>query len=302
MFPPYDLCNLCGLIKSALIRDKFMKPFAKKSLGQNFLADGNYIEKIIAALSLHPGDTVIEIGAGRGALTEKLLEKAGRVIAVELDKDLLPILEKNFSKHQNFILVNEDALEIDFKIINNSQLIINNSKLVANLPYYISTAILQRLIEQRECFSMLVLMLQKEVVERITAEPGNSERGFLTVLVEAYMQADKLFDVPPDAFRPTPKVWSSVARLVPKSEAEIGIADEKLFRELVSAGFAYKRKTILNNFKNAPPKFKEKIGDAQKFLEKCGINPQRRAETITVEEWKRICSDLSNGANLNIGK
>lgn len=270
------------------------QPFAKKSLGQNFLVDNNYIEKIVSALSLTKEDTVIEIGPGRGALTEKLVEKAGQVIAVEIDNYLVPFLKDKFSQNDNFSVVHEDALEIDFCALvknspkNSEQLIVNSAKLVANLPYYISTAILQRLIEQRECFSALVLMLQREVVDRITAEPGNSERGFLTVLTEAYMQAEKLFDVPPNAFRPAPKVWSSVVRLVPKSEEEAGINDEKSFRELVSAGFAFKRKTILNNFKNAPAKLKEKIGDAQKFLEDSEIDPQRRAETLTCAEWKRL--------------
>jgi 16S rRNA (adenine1518-N6/adenine1519-N6)-dimethyltransferase len=136
----------------------------------------------------------------------------------------------------------------------------------------------------------MILMLQREVVERITAEPGGSERGFLTVLVEAYMSAQKLFDVPPEAFRPAPKVWSAIVRLTPR---EIDIADEKLFRELISAGFAYKRKTILNNFKNAPPKLKERTGDAEKFLEACEIDPRRRAETLTFAEWKRLNDFLS---------
>jgi 16S rRNA (adenine1518-N6/adenine1519-N6)-dimethyltransferase len=265
--------------------------FAKKSLGQNFLVDNNYIEKIITALSLSEKDTVIEIGPGRGALTERLVEKAGKAVAVEIDNYLVPFLEDKFSQNNNFSVVHEDALEIDFRgllnssVENGEQLKVNSVKLVANLPYYISTAILQRLIEQRECFSQMILMLQREVVERITAEPGNSERGFLTVLAEAYMTAQKLFDVPPEAFRPAPKVWSAVVRLEPK---EVDIGDEKLFRALISAGFAYKRKTILNNFKNAPPKLKERTGDVEKFLETSGIDPRRRAETLTFAEWKRL--------------
>jgi 16S rRNA (adenine1518-N6/adenine1519-N6)-dimethyltransferase len=267
--------------------------FAKKSLGQNFLVDGNYIEKVVASLSLNKEDTIIEIGPGRGALTERLVEKAGKVIAVEIDNNLAPFLKEKFLQNENFAMVHDDALQVDFAAIRDTQSQIPSSKLVANLPYYISTAILQRLIEQRECFSQMVLMLQREVVERITAEPANSERGFLTVLVEAYMQADKLFDVPPEAFHPAPKVWSAVARLVPRSEEEIGIADEKLFRELISAGFAYKRKTILNNLKNAPPKLKEKFGDAQKFLEERQIDPKRRAETLTCAEWKRLNDALA---------
>jgi 16S rRNA (adenine1518-N6/adenine1519-N6)-dimethyltransferase len=261
-------------------------PFAKKSLGQNFLVDDNYSEKIITALSLTAEDTVIEIGPGRGALTERLVEKAGRVIAIEVDDDLIPLLREKFSGRENLELVNEDVLRMNFAGIDSA----HRFKLVANLPYYISTAILQRLMEQRECFSELVLMLQREVVDRITAEPGNSERGFLTVLVEAYMHAERLFDVPPEAFHPRPKIWSSVARLEPK---ESDIADETFFRALVSAGFAYKRKTILNNFKNAPPNLRERAGDAQAFLERCEIDPKRRAETLTLAEWKRLNKALS---------
>jgi 16S rRNA (adenine1518-N6/adenine1519-N6)-dimethyltransferase len=263
-----------------------MKPFAKKSLGQNFLVDEKCIENIIDALSLSSEDNVIEIGPGRGALTEKLVESGANVTAIEVDKDLIPVLQNQFSHAQNFTLLNEDALRVDFASVLHSPITTDHYKLVANLPYYISTAILQRLIEQRECFSELVLMLQREVVDRITAEPRNSERGFLTVLVEAYMQTEHLFDVPPNAFRPAPKVWSAVVRLTPKKDVEI--ADEKLFREIIAAGFAYKRKTILNNFKNAPPKLKEKIGDAQQFLEDNEIDPQRRAETLSIEEWKRL--------------
>ena len=266
-----------------------MKPFAKKSLGQNFLVDNNYIEKIIDALSLTNDDTVIEIGPGRGALTERLVESGAKIVAVEIDDHLVPFLKDKFAENDNFSIVHEDALELDLRTL----VEIGCAKLVANLPYYISTAILQRLIEQRECLSEMVLMLQREVVNRITAEPGNSDRGFLTVLVEGYMKGEKLFDVPPSAFRPAPKVWSSIVRLAPKQPEEIGPRDEKLFRRLVSAGFAYKRKTILNNFKSAPPDLKEKMGDANEFLERNEIDPKRRAETLTFAEWKRLNEALS---------
>lgn len=268
------------------------KPFAKKSFGQNFLVDKNYIDKIIRALDPQPDDTVIEIGAGRGALTEKLVESGARVIAIELDRDLIPLLKEKFAENENFSLIEQDALKLDFKETINKQRTTDNeqlTKLVANLPYYISTAILQKLIDERESFSEMILMFQREVVERITAEPGNKERGFLTVLVEAYLEAEKLFDVPPSAFRPAPKVWSAVARLVPKESGEI--EDEKLFREIVSAGFAQRRKTILNNLKNAPANLKEKTGDAENLLNNAAINPQRRAETLTREEWKRILNE-----------
>ena len=261
------------------------KPFAKKSLGQNFLVDQNYIKEIIIALDPQPGETVIEIGPGRGALTRHLVESGAEVVAIELDRDLIPVLQNEFGKNENFRLIEDDALQIDFSKLDAQPSKIKDQsskiKLAANLPYYISTAILQRLIEQRAVFSEFVLMLQREVVDRMTAEPGNSERGFLTVLVEAFCETEKLFDVPPTAFRPAPKIWSAVARLRVKESPEI--EDEALFRNLLSLGFAQKRKTILNNLKGKYPA-------AREVLERSGIEPNRRAETLTLDEWRRLVS------------
>ncbi|HEX8735323.1 MAG TPA: 16S rRNA (adenine(1518)-N(6)/adenine(1519)-N(6))-dimethyltransferase RsmA [Pyrinomonadaceae bacterium] len=274
------------------------KPFAKKSFGQNFLVDKNYIDKIIAALNAQAGDTVIEIGAGRGALTERLVESGARVIAIELDRDLIPLLKEKFAANENFSLIEQDALKLDFKEIIEKQRTKTEgqkTKLVANLPYYISTAILQKLIGERDCFAEMILMFQREVVERITAETGNKERGFLTVLVEAYLETEKLFDVPPSAFRPAPKIWSAVARLTPKESVKI--ENEKLFREIISAGFIQRRKTILNNLKNAPASLKEKIDDAEKLLNNAGIDTNRRAETLTLEEWTRILNEAEARAS-----
>ncbi|MDQ3750226.1 MAG: 16S rRNA (adenine(1518)-N(6)/adenine(1519)-N(6))-dimethyltransferase, partial [Acidobacteriota bacterium] len=185
-----------------------------------------------------------------------------------------------FARKENFKLVECDALEIDFGELLKTKNEKLKSKLVANLPYYISTAILQKLIEQKDCFSELILMFQREVVERITARVGNSERGFLTVMTEAYLTAEKLFDVPPTAFLPAPKVWSSVVRLLPKDEK---VGDINLFREIVSAGFMQKRKTIFNNLKN-------KFGDVENVLQQCQVDSKRRAETLTIEEWKCLAS------------
>lgn len=270
------------------------QPFAKKSFGQNFLADKNYIAKIIEALNPQKDETIVEIGAGRGALTEKLIESGAKIIAIELDRDLIPILTEKFGSYDNFQLVEFDALKIDFAEISKGQRTKDKGlKLVANLPYYISTAILQRLIEQREVFDEMILMFQREVVERISAGVGNSERGFLTVLVEAFLDAKKLFDVPPNAFRPAPKVWSAVARLITKEKNEVFPNNEKLFREILSAAFAQKRKTILNNLKNAPQQLRNRIGNAEKLLEKCRIDSKRRAETLTLEEWKQILKALT---------
>jgi 16S rRNA (adenine1518-N6/adenine1519-N6)-dimethyltransferase len=261
-------------------------PFAKKSFGQNFLVDETYIRKIVEAVAPSGDDLVIEIGPGRGALTQMLLEKAGKVVALELDRDLHPFLTREFGPIENFELIDGDALNFDFAALAAKHS--KKAKIVANLPYNISTAILQRLIDQRQGFSEMVLMFQREVVERITAPPGSGERGFLTVWVEAYLDAEHLFDVPPRAFRPSPKVHSSVARLMPKDEAGIRIGDPRRFRKLVSAGFAQKRKTILNNLKNVA----EMVGDAVALLDSAGIDPKRRAETLTLDEWKCICNRI----------
>lgn len=271
------------------MRNKFpenRKPFAKKSFGQNFLVDENFIDKIIAALNPQPDETIVEIGAGRGALTEKLIGVSGGVFAIELDRDLIPQLRVKFGRFENFQLVEQDALEVDFLEIARREN--HKLKLVANLPYNISTAILQKLIEQRAAFSEMILMFQREVVSRITATAGASERGYLTVLVEAFLRAEKLFDVPPQAFRPAPKIWSSVVRLITKNEDEIAISDEACFKELISLGFSQKRKTILNNLKNLPQNLLSECGGAENLLAECGIDSKRRAETLTFEEWKEI--------------
>jgi 16S rRNA (adenine1518-N6/adenine1519-N6)-dimethyltransferase len=265
---------------------------AKKSLGQNFLVDGRVAARIVGALAPGADETVIEIGPGRGALTGRLLELAGRVVAVEFDRDLIPVLEERFAGRENFRLVHDDALAADF-----CELILpaRASRVVANLPYNISTAILQRLIGQRACLTEFVLMLQREVVERMTAPAGSSERGYLSVLVEATCEAERLFDVAPASFRPVPKVWSTVVRLRPRELPAADVRDEPLFRQLVGAGFAQKRKTILNNLRAAPAALRatiESLGGERPLLEASDLDPSRRAESLTLEEWVRLAETL----------
>lgn len=255
-------------------RDKKIR-FAKKSFGQNFLVDQNYINKIISAINPQNDEQIIEIGSGRGALTEILVDLGVNVFAIEFEREMINVLKEKFVGKENFKLIAEDALKVNYSQISEQN---NEFKLVANLPYNISTAILQKLIEHRQIFSEMVLMFQKEVVERIIAEENSSERGFLSVWAQTFLETEKLFDVPPTAFRPIPKVWSSVVRLIPKKTS---IGNETLFREIISAGFAQRRKTILNNLK-------VKIADADSILNKCGIDPKRRAETLTLEEWMKI--------------
>lgn len=262
-------------------------PPATKRLGQNFLVNQGVVDHIIDALAPQQSETIIEIGPGRGALTARLIDRVGRLIAVEFDRDLIAPLQSAFASKQNFKLIAKDALEVDFCAVIQPA---KEARVVANLPYNISTAILQRMIVQRRCLREMVLMLQREVVDRITASPGSKERGYLSVLVEAYCETEKLFDVAPGSFRPVPKVWSSVLRLRCRPRTDLP-KDEGLFWQLVSAGFAQKRKTILNNLRSAPEELRETItryGGASIILCRAEIDLQRRAETLALDEWVRL--------------
>ena len=264
------------------------KKYAKKSFGQNFLVDQNYIHKIITALNPQPNETIVEIGAGRGALTEKLVESGANVIAIELEREMIAALREKFAGRENFTLVESDALKVNFQDLINAQNQNPQAKLIANLPYYISTAILQNLIVQRENFSEMILMFQREVVERMTAQVGSSERGFLTVLTEAYLETEKLFDVPPNAFRPEPKVWSSIVRLITKKSDSITFENEDLFRQLVSMAFRQKRKTLWNNLKDFEFSHQPANKEWKEIFLQTEISPQRRAESLTISDWKKL--------------
>ncbi|MER3426723.1 MAG: 16S rRNA (adenine(1518)-N(6)/adenine(1519)-N(6))-dimethyltransferase [Pyrinomonas sp.] len=267
---------------------------AKKSLGQHFLTDRKMIARIIEAVNPQSTETIIEIGPGKGALTAPLIERAGRVVAIEFDRELASLLRMRFGAHANFTLVEADALEVDFR-----QLIApgDRARVVANLPYNISTAIIQRLLRQRSSIVEMVLMLQREVVWRILAPPGSSERGYLSVLIEAFCDAEKLFDVAPRAFRPVPKVWSSVVRLRTKREDEAESRDAETLLSIISVGFMQRRKTLLNNFRQATGHIGERIravGGAAALLDAAEINAQRRAESLTLAEWKRLAQALDS--------
>ena len=275
------------------MKDEGVEPYPCKRLGQHFLRDQRTIQRIIDSLAPKPDETIVEIGPGTGALTSVLVEHAGRLIAVEFDNKLTPLLNERFGSLPNFKLLMADALTVDFCA---EILPARSARLVANLPYNISTAILQRLIAQRGCFEEMVLMLQREVVERLLAPPGTTDRGFISVLVEAYCEAEKLFDVAPGAFRPPPKVWSSVMRVKFRPRINTEVVDEGLLWQVVSAGFAQKRKTILNNLRHASGRLQEVLkrnGGASIVLCKANVELQRRAETLTLEEWGKIVQAMS---------
>jgi len=263
-----------------------------KRFGQNFLTDPRIIIRIVEALDPQPDETILEIGPGKGALTAPLLERAGSLVAIEFDQNLIPLLGDKFNGKPTFKLIQDDALAIDFCDAIHPAI---QARVVANLPYNVATAILQRLIEQRHCLTELVVMLQKEVVDRITAPPATAERGYLSVFVQTYCEVEKLFDVAPSSFRPAPKVWSSVIRLTLRSGLAGPVRDEKLLWQVVSAGFAQRRKTMLNNLRNAPNPLQEIVkshGGASIVLCQAEVDLQRRAETLTLEEWARVSKVL----------
>ena len=255
-------------------------PFAKRSLGQNFLTDPKVIRRIVDALDPSGSDIVLEIGPGRGALTGELVDRSARVYALEFDRGMARLLRERFGERPNFTLIEDDALHIDFGSIEPDDA---KLRLIANLPYNISTAILQRLFDYTHAFQDCVLMFQREVADRIMAKPGTKDRGYLTVLVETHFKVERLFDVAPEAFRPAPKVWSTVVRLVPKEEL---IPEPAAFQSLVAASFAQKRKTILNNLKTKYP-------DAEHMLLRAGVDTSRRAETLSLDEWRCLAGVIA---------
>jgi 16S rRNA (adenine1518-N6/adenine1519-N6)-dimethyltransferase len=255
---------------------------AKRGLGQNFLTGAHYPQRIVDAVSPRSDETIIEIGPGYGALTALLVESGARLFAIELDRSLIAELNERFTGRTNLKLIEADALDVDFcRLIGPA----GSARVVANLPYYVATPILQRLIEQRVCIHEMTLMLQREVVERMIAKPGGKEYGYLSVLVQFYCEVEKLFDVPPGAFRPAPKVYSSVVRL----RTRVTVDDDRGFLDLIKVLFSQRRKTILNNLRAGGNRLG--LGDEDGIasaLNNSLIDPRRRAETLSIEEIVRL--------------
>ena len=252
-----------------------------KSLGQNFLTDESVLTDIVEGAEVNDKDFVIEIGPGVGTLTAKLLMKAKKVTSIELDNDLIPILQEELGDNENFSLIHNDALKVNFnELIGDEQSV----KLVANLPYYVTTPIIVKLLKDRYNFKSLTIMIQKEVAERINAEPNCKEYGSLSVLVQYYCNTSIVRRVAPSCFIPRPKVESIVIKLDRLEEPRVKVKDENLMFELVRAGFNMRRKTLWNAAK-ALNLSKEKLEEA---FEKSGVDPKRRAETLSLEEFANL--------------
>jgi len=248
----------------------------RKRFGQNFLHHPQVIQQIVAAIAPREEDFLVEIGPGQGALTQPLLAQAKRLVAIEFDRDLVQYLQgQNWGE---LTIYQADVLKFDFAELNQPVL-----RIVGNLPYNISTPLLFHVLHYAECIQDMVFMLQKEVVDRIVAQPNCADYGRLSVMLQYHCQAEKLFDVSPAAFNPPPKVDSSIVHLIPHKQPPVEINDKILFEKLVAQAFTQRRKTLRNNLK--PLLSVEQI-------EQVGINPQVRAETLSLQEFAALSNLL----------
>lgn len=268
-----------------ILKERNLAP--RKSLGQNFLIDSNVLKKIVKAGLVNSGDLVLEIGPGLGALTEFLLEQAGKVVAVEYDRGLFSILAERFKDSDRLQLFNEDIMDLDlFELIAGTKL---RLKVVANLPYYITTPIIFKLVESGIDWERMVFLVQKEVAQRIVARPGTKEYGALTVMLNYYGKVEKIGNVSRTVFYPEPEVDSAIVGITPYQTTEVKLQYPRL-SQLVQAAFQQRRKTILNAL--AVTGFFQSKDELGEFLKAKGIDPDRRGETLSVAEFQNIAEGL----------
>ena len=264
---------------------------ANKSLGQNFLIDDCVIEKIIESSNIEKEDLIIEIGPGLGVLTERLLKKSNNVVVIELDKKMIEILQNRFCLNRNLEIINNDVLKVDLeKLIKNKkeQTNINKVKIEANLPYYISTPIIMKLLENRLEISEIIVMVQKEVAQRLGAETGTREAGAITYAVEYYAQATPIIDVPKESFIPSPKIESQVIKLEVRQNPKIEVEDEKLLFNIIQKSFMQRRKTLSNALINN--RILDSKGEVEKMFKTLEIPSNVRGENLTLEEFGKIAN------------
>ncbi|WP_172117509.1 16S rRNA (adenine(1518)-N(6)/adenine(1519)-N(6))-dimethyltransferase RsmA [Halomonas hibernica] len=254
---------------------------ARKRFGQNFLRDLGIISRIVRSIGPREGDRLVEIGPGQGALTAPLLEAAGKLEVIELDRDLIPGLRVQFFNYPDFIIHEGDALKFDFAALKGDGPAL---RVVGNLPYNISTPLIVHLLTAGNAIADMHFMLQKEVVERLAAQPGGTDWGRLSVMAQYYCHVDQLFIVPPEAFVPRPNVDSAIVRLTPHASLPHVADDPALLFELVKLAFGQRRKTLRNNLKGRV---------SPETLEALGIDPTRRPQTLTVAEYVTIANRVA---------
>lgn len=258
---------------------------ADKKLGQNFLIDENVVRQIVAAAELSEADTVLEVGPGIGTLTQGLAESKARVVAVELDTRLLPVLATTLNGYDNVRVVHGDILKVNIM----EEVGAPSFKVCANLPYYITTPIIFALLEKRLPMERLVAMVQKEVAERMAAQPGGKEYGALSVAIQYYTEPEIAFIVPPTSFIPAPAVDSAVIVCKRRSKPPVEVCDEALFFRVVKAAFSLRRKMLSNSLKNMGIKGEQ----VAKWLELADVDGKRRAETLSLEDFAKLTNSFN---------
>lgn len=269
-----------------------------KSLGQNFLTDKNIIDRIIEGSQITENDLVIEIGPGVGVITREAAAAASKVIAVEIDSNLIPILEETLGDLDNVEVINRDILKTDLNRLIEEEKAANPQitgvRIIGNLPYYITTPIIMKILEDGVKADSMTVMMQKEVGDRIMAEEGSKARGALSVAVQYYCTVEKIVSVPKDVFVPAPKVDSIVLRLDIRKERAVDLEDDRYFFRAVKSGFGQRRKTLLNSLSSEGNFSKEEIGE---ILQSAGIDPKRRAETLSMDEFADIANLMKRKAS-----
>lgn len=270
------------------IKNKYGFKFSR-SLGQNFLTNKKVIDEIVEGADITKEDLVIEIGPGIGVLTAAAAEKAGKVIAIEIDTNLVTILGDTLAEFDNVKVINENVLKLNLaKIIEEEAGYYKAVKVIGNLPYYITTAIIMKLLEEKLPVESITIMMQKEVAERIKAEPGSRIYGAISVAVQYYCSVNVVENVPKEYFMPMPKVDSAVLRLDVRKEAPVNLLDEKMFFRCIKAGFSQRRKTLLNSLTGT--------GFGKGVISKClvnaGIDGKRRAETLSLSDFAAVANEL----------
>ena len=272
------------------ILQKYNFTFQKK-FGQNFLIDTHVLDKIIRAAEITKEDMVLEIGPGIGTMTQYLAEAAGKVVAVEIDKNLIPILSDTLSAYENVTIINEDVLKLDIQKLANEENQGRPIKVVANLPYYITTPIIMGLFENHVPVESITVMVQKEVADRMQTGPGNKDYGALSLAVQYYAEQYIVANVPPNCFMPRPKVGSAVIRLTCHEQPPVEVKDERLMFDIIRASFNQRRKTLANGLNNSDKLSfsKEEITEA---IESLGKGSSVRGEALTLEEFAELSNSL----------
>jgi 16S rRNA (adenine1518-N6/adenine1519-N6)-dimethyltransferase len=279
-------------IRTKAILEKYGFSF-KKSLGQNFLIDTNILNRIVDHAGLTNESGAIEIGPGIGALTEQLAKNCQKVVAFEIDQRLIPILKDTLSPYPHVKVIHEDVLKADVMSVMESEFKeLDDVMVVANLPYYVTTPIIMKLLEDQLPIRGIVCMLQKEVADRISAKPGTKEYGSLSIAVQYYTIPETVMIVPKTVFVPQPNVDSAVIRLTRRQTPIVEVKDEAFFFQITRASFAQRRKTLLNNLQSGLRNGKEKKELILSILEEVQIEPSRRGETLSIEEFARLSDAL----------